>query len=136
MRARGAFLSQMLTLAIFGISSSGCSFLFTTKAPAEPERLPPDAPLQCTSERVAPILDTVFAALGVLRTGIAVSAHKNDYDDTPLSKGADVGISVGLTTLLTASAVYGFGVTSRCEQAKESRAASPPTVPSAAPPVQ
>lgn len=96
----------------------GCSLLFTTKPPRNIETLPPSAPVECTTSKAAPVIDTVVAGLQVIRTAVAASADDSDYEDAPISREADIGFGLAFAALFTASAAYGYTVTGQCRQAK------------------
>jgi hypothetical protein len=127
-------------VVVTSVACAGCSFLFTTKAPDHPERIPPAVPIQCTTTRAAPIVDTVIAGLEVVRTAIAVSAKDSDYTGSTLDRSTDIGLGVGFTALFAASAIYGYAVTSGCDAAKQGHEAPypppgyPPYPPYAYPP--
>jgi hypothetical protein len=46
----------------------------------------------CTSRRVAPVLDSIFTGAHVVGTGLAIGASDEGYesDDAPISRGADL----------------------------------------------
>ena len=125
MLVRSIYASALACLATL----SGCSFVFVTAPPAQHAEL---HSFQCTTSRVAPVVDTVIAGLETIRTGIAIAAKESDYQDFPISRGADIGFGVGLTTLFAAAAIYGYNVTADCEDAKEA-AKHPAELPEAAP---
>jgi len=92
---------------------TGCSYIFVS-TPATPAGGGMERANDCTSSKVAPVLDTVFGTLEVARTAVAVGNDDNDYMDQPLSREADIGFGVGFTALFLSSAVYGYYFTSRC----------------------
>ena len=106
--------------AVLGLvlACSGCSYIFVTGKPANVEALPPSEPITCTTSKVTPILDTVFAGLEVARTAYAVSLSDGDYSGQPLNRGADIGIGASLVALFASSAIYGYLVTGSCADAK------------------
>jgi hypothetical protein len=97
----------------------GCSFLFTNSAPDDPEQLPPDPPIQCTTSNAAPVIDTIVLGYQVVRTLYALSADEADYANQPISQGTDVAFGLVFTGVFGSSAIYGFNVTSACSDAKE-----------------
>jgi hypothetical protein len=104
------------TLAVLLFSTSGCSLIFvkppsSTGHVAGPRR-------ECTSSKLAPVLDTLFTGAQVARTAFAVGADDSVYDDPaqPLSRGADVGLGLGFTALFLGSAIYGYVNTSKCSK--------------------
>jgi hypothetical protein len=97
---------------------AGCSVLFTTSPPSDAERLPAGAPIECTTTKAAPIVDSVLAGLQVARVGLAAAADDSVYRDAPISREADIGIGVAMATLFLSSAVYGYSVTGRCADLK------------------
>ncbi|MBX3186511.1 MAG: hypothetical protein KF819_05830 [Labilithrix sp.] len=108
--------------AICGVLSSGCSFLFVKGPPINAEKLPPSKPVECTTSRAAPVVDAAVTAFQVVRTVYAIKASDTDYWNVPISRGADIGLGVGLTTLFGASMIYGLTTTSECIDAKERHA--------------
>lgn len=103
---------------LFGILSCGCSLLFVSGPPKNAERIPPSEPLECTTSKLAPGVDTAVAAYQVFRTGYALSRTSADYAGQPINQEADIGFGLGLTALFAASAVYGYVTTGKCAQAK------------------
>jgi len=99
----------------------GCSWLFVDAPPAHRA---PAGQVACTRSKAAPVIDTVVAAVQVGRTVFAIAQSEADYRDFPISRGADIGLGVGLTALFTASAVYGYATTSACATAQNAAAAS------------
>ena len=123
-----------------GALSCACSFIFVSGPPARAEthepRVRPE-PVDCTSSKAAPIIDTVIAGYQAFRTGYALQADDSDYVDVPIKREADIGIGAGLTALFTAAAVYGYVVTGKCSDAKETYARQrvpPPSPPPVAGP--
>jgi hypothetical protein len=100
-------------LALAG-PASGCSFLFVTRPPPPAER---GRNFDCTSSNVAPVIDTLIAGWQVIRTVIALSAPESAYTNAPLSRGADIGVGIGLLGLFAASAGTGYNATSECREA-------------------
>lgn len=107
---------------LFGILSSGCSFLFVTSPPANVEKLPLSEPVECTTSDAAPLIDAAIAGLQVLRTAYALSASDSDYSGAPISREADAAFGVALTGVFTVAAAYGFSTTGECSDAKADRA--------------
>jgi hypothetical protein len=101
---------------VFGCS--GCSYIFVTGKPANAESLPPSEPVECSTSKAAPVLDTVFGSLEIARTAYALSRSDGDYSGQPLSRGADIGFGVGFVALFASSAIYGYLKTSPCADAK------------------
>jgi hypothetical protein len=136
LRAMFSFFRQGLLAGVVAtsVTSAGCSFLFTTKTPDNPERIPPTTPLQCTTTRAAPIVDTVIAGLEGVRTVIALNAKESDYTGSTLNRSSDIGFGVGLTALFAASAIYGYAVTGGCDAAKRAHDAPPTYAPYPYPP--
>ncbi len=96
----------------------GCSFTLTTAPPAHALRLPPNARLECTSSRAAPVVDSVLAGLAGLETTVGALADDRDFEGEPFSREVFLGASIGAGALFTVSAIYGFSVTSDCRDAK------------------
>jgi hypothetical protein len=112
---------RTIALAIAGAMTCGCSFVFVSGPPDHPEKLPPQMPLDCTTSRAAPILDGVFAGYETFRTTYALTRKESEYRDFPISRGADIGIGIGLTALFVVSMAYGFTATNDCEDAIDAR---------------
>jgi hypothetical protein len=91
----------------------GCSLLFVEGPPPGHQRL---RYFDCTSSRLAPIVDTVFSAVYGLG-GVVQAADMADAD-----VGGDVVpavlVPLGLAALFGVSAAHGYATTSECEDAK------------------
>lgn len=92
----------------------GCSLIFVTPPPDRPPRegTPPDA--ECTTSNAAPIIDTGVAGFELIRTVLAIGAEDSDYNDAPISRGADIALGLGFAALFGGSAAYGFDRTAAC----------------------
>src|SRR5262245_18743225 len=100
LRPSGLFRSCVaLVSAASLVLSTGCSLIFVSGPPDHPETLPPSAPIDCTSSKVTPVIDTVVTGLQVVRTAVAASAHDSDYSGQPISRQADIGFGVGFAAL-------------------------------------
>jgi hypothetical protein len=85
----------------------------------------PNYPVDCTSSRAAPVLDTICA--GYFIANAAVLAGKKTCDDGTaafdcVSSGTKSGgmlLSAGLAVLCAVSAGSGYGNASKCEQVKD-----------------
>ncbi len=112
-------------------SGTGCSLIFV-KTPANDGNVSSRlSGGNCTSSRVAPALDTTFATLQLVRTGLAASASDSVYDNpkAPLSREADIALGAGFMALFTGSAIYGFVNTSRCSRLKRGGDGDQPSAP-------
>jgi hypothetical protein len=109
----------MLLICLSASVNCACSLIFVQGPPSSVERLPPSESVECTSGKAAPIIDTLVAGYQVFRTSYALSHSEADYNGAPISRSADIGMGVGFTALFAASALYGYGVTSECSEAKE-----------------
>lgn len=107
---------------VVGFLSSGCSMLFVESTPPNASKLPRSEPLECTTSQVAPTVDLVMTGLQVLRTAYAASQSDGAYRSVPISRGADIGLGIGLTAAYGASMIYGYSETRDCRQAKDARA--------------
>jgi hypothetical protein len=104
----------------------GCSFIFVDTPPTVHDASTPPSSIHCTTSAAAPVVDTVVAVFEAVRTGIALGADDSDYHSYPISRGADIAIGLGLTTLFTAAATYGYINTSKCSDVKEEAHEPPP----------
>jgi len=100
---------------------SGCSFAFVSGPPPHHEELPA---FDCTESRVAPVLDTVFAALQVANLAVAASSTDQQWSDTfngnpPINRGTAVPLYIALAAVGSFSAYYGYSKTGDCRQALE-----------------
>jgi hypothetical protein len=89
-------------------SMSGCSWLFVQPLPPPPLRT---EPLNCTTSRAAPVLDTLFTA-----TNVASAIYVGSQDNVA-NKGTAVTFGLAVAALWLSSAVYGYSKTSECEDA-------------------
>jgi hypothetical protein len=106
-----------LCLALFAVTywASGCSFLFVKVPPTSPKDREGD--LDCTTSYVPPVLDSVLLVGGAYRTASALGKSNADYKDSVLSRPADIGLGLALTTLEVASALYGYLAVGGCHEA-------------------
>jgi len=105
----GAVLAAMLrsALACALVLLGGCSFLFTTPAPA---RVTAHTTMTCTTSRAAPAIDGILAAIEGI--GTAVIANGDYANKTPYVVGG-----VLWTGVYIAAAIYGHSVVTGCEEA-------------------
>jgi len=89
------------------------------------------ASVECTSSKVAPIVDT-GVAMGMGFHMISLMRNDNAAATPLISRGADLGISAGVALLFLGSAAYGYHVTGGCHAIKRGHV-SAPTSPGAFP---
>jgi hypothetical protein len=94
--------------------TTGCSFLFVHGPPDHPSH---SRVVDCTSSRLAPILDTIFATGEVVRIGVDIAASDDAFASAPIKKDADIGLGAVFGGLFLSSAVYGYIKTARCSEA-------------------
>lgn len=118
--SRSALLVAALHLA------SGCSWAFMTKPP-EPV-MTPNYPVECTSSRAAPVLDTIcagyFVANGIYWAA-QTSCDSAAFGETcaeSSTKTTGILLSAGLAALCAVSAGSGYGTATRCEAVKTQNA--------------
>ncbi|HEX8108568.1 MAG TPA: hypothetical protein VF516_12630, partial [Kofleriaceae bacterium] len=102
-------------------SLSGCSLAFVNGPPPQHEQLPA---FDCTESRVAPVLDTLFAALQVANFAVAAGSTDQQWSDTfnghpPINRGPAIPLYAALAALGTVSAYYGYSKTGDCREALE-----------------
>lgn len=105
-------------LALFlAFNGSACSLIFVKPPPSNTGQIVASSRKECTKSKLAPILDTLFTGLEVVRTVYALDADDSVYasPDQPLSRESDVALGIGFTTLFLGSAIYGYWATARCE---------------------
>lgn len=102
----------MLVALMLVLATSGCSFVFVTPAAPPSKR-------ECTSSRLAPVLDTVFAGYEAVRTGYAIFRPNDVYEELGVPREADIAVGAGLTAAFVGSAVYGYVKTAECERYEE-----------------
>ena len=117
---RRAVLHALLSICLIA-TQNGCSFLFVRGPSAEPGRSVRD----CTTSRLAPVIDTIFTGVQVLRLGIDAAASDAAFQNAPINRGTDIGLGLGLGLLFGASAAYGYAATNKCERISH-RSGSPP----------
>jgi len=100
---------------VLGSFTTGCSFLFVQPLNTEARRA--GQPLNCTTNTLAPGLDTAFAALNVIATLVAVASSNEDYRDAALPRPAAITFGLLWTAVWLGSSIYGFNATSDCRAA-------------------
>lgn len=132
--------SSLLALFLVGVvPASGCSYLFVTP----PHETYGGHVSNCTTNRAAPVIDTIFAGTNVI-SAVYVAGENN-----VTNKETAVGLGLGVAAFWLSSAIYGYYNTSQCEalmsedtmrpyypppQPVRRRVWQPPPPPPAAPP--
>ena len=102
---------------------SGCSWAFMTKPPQTVAT--PAYPIDCTTSRAAPILDTIcvgyFIANGIYLASLedCSSAGFGQSCVSSSTKAGGLLVSAGLGLLCGFSAASGYGYAARCEEKKD-----------------
>jgi hypothetical protein len=99
---------QILTIAATLGLLPGCSWLFIQ--PLQDDRNPGE-PYTCTTNRAAPVIDTLLAA-----SNVASAAYVANQDNAA-NKGTAVMAGLSVATLWAVSAGYGYFKTAECEEA-------------------
>lgn len=108
------------------LPSTGCSWIFMTKAP-QPVPVP-NYPLQCSDSSVAPVLDTICAAYFAVNIAALAGATtcENARPGVKCVKSDDrsaaIGIDLAIIGLCVASASSGYISSARCGEAKTQNA--------------
>lgn len=102
--------------------TSGCSWAFMTKPPEVVSA--PNYPIDCTTSRAAPVLDTIcvgyFIANGIYLA--SVQECPAGFGQSCVSSSTKTGgllLSAGLGVLCGISAASGYGYASRCDEKKD-----------------
>lgn len=114
-------LASVVSSAI-ALQCVGCSLVFTSGPPPRDERPPPPQPIDCSTSRVPPLLDTACAGFQVFRSAMAATASNSDYANAPISRNADIAAGAILFGLFAVSATHGYIATADCDDAKDDRA--------------
>jgi len=99
---------------LLALINNGCSFLFVTP-PVPPSRR------ECTSSRLAPVVDSLAAGYETFRTVHAITASDDVYQKLGVPRKADIAVGASLTAVFLGSAIYGYVNTAECEHWEESR---------------
>jgi uncharacterized membrane protein len=110
-----ASIARLAGTSALVLVTSGCSFLFVTPPPSPPSRR------ECTTSRLAPVLDSIAAGYEIFRTGYAIAAPDEVYDRIGVPREADIAVGAGLSALFVGSAIYGYVNTAECERVEETR---------------
>lgn len=118
---------SLVALVVASVCTNGCSFAFMSRAP-QPV-LAPDYPVDCSSSRAAPVLDTIcagyFVANAIVLAG-ATTCDNASFGEACYESGVKTGgmlLSAGLAGLCALSASSGFRGASHCSQVKQLNAA-------------
>jgi hypothetical protein len=138
------FLRHMRPLALLtALACSGCSFAFMRPVPDDHAR---QVWVECTSSRLAPVVDGVgagYAVLGALSIQVFETHGATGHGDGEVSaSGRAVQVAaLGIAAVYVASAVHGLGSARECESAhnasyaRQLEAADRAAAPAAAPPL-
>jgi len=115
-RTHGRRRSGLFTGLLAGVLAlgSGCSFLFVTPPPPTPP--PPPQRIDCSTNYVDPIVDTVLATLGGMLSLLVISGPCLDVCSDSKTKG--LILSLPLFVLPTASAIYGYSKVGACRASR------------------
>jgi hypothetical protein len=105
MKRMALYLVMLLPI---GSSLSGCSWIFVQPLPPRHESGDPNA---CTTNRAAPVIDTILTLTNVT-SAVYVAGQENVTNKGP---AVTAGLLVGAMWL--SSAIYGYSKTSECEAA-------------------
>ncbi len=116
---------KLATALLFtsAVPSSGCSWAFMAKPPHIVAV--PNYPVDCTTSRAAPVLDTIcsayFVANGILVAALPNCENVRSGEPCAASsvKAGGIILSGGLALLCGFSAGSGFGGSARCQQVKD-----------------
>lgn len=108
-----------LSLIILG---PACSFVFVEGVPDYHRGLPPEEPVDCTSARAAPMVDTMLASGALVSMIVAANADDDGSEAVSSSQDGSLATSATLAGAFAASAIYGYVVTQRCYDEKAKRA--------------
>jgi hypothetical protein len=113
---------RVTVLALLLQATSGCSLAFMSKA--QDPVATPAYPVDCTSSRAAPVLDTIcagyFVANGIYWAA-QTSCDQASFGESCVSssnKTTGVLLSAGLAVLCGVSAGIGYGTATRCQDVK------------------
>ena len=102
---------------VVAIACSGCSWAFMTRPPEVV--VAPNHPVECTTSRAAPVLDTLCGGYFVLN-GAVLAGGAGNYEQSARTGG--IVISAALAALCIASAANGYVGAARCEHVKDQNA--------------
>jgi hypothetical protein len=113
-----SFRLPISVVVALGLASSGCSFCFVTPPPVRHSQPVARPEADCSTSVAAPVIDGLITGYQVFRTGYAFQASDSDYRGAPISRGADIGIGLGMTALFLASTIYGGVNVAHCKRLK------------------
>jgi hypothetical protein len=118
--------SRTALLVVLLHAASGCSWAFMTRPPEVVAA--PNYPLDCTSSRAAPVLDTICAAYFAVNGLVLAGAKTCDgagFLEPCMDSGTKNGaimVDVALIALCAISASNGYGYATRCGVLKDTNA--------------
>jgi hypothetical protein len=111
---------SMLPLII--AAASGCSFVFVRGAPGRP--IAPDAKLECTTSRAAPVADLAAGIGSFVLAGVLQNRPPRTPPNINPVEGSEVApVFVGLGVVWAASSVFGLVRSNSCLDALEAQRA-------------
>ena len=92
--------------------------MFVTPPPALADQ-PSEPHADCSTSRVAPVIDGIIAGVQVIRTVYTTQTPDSTYQGkAPISRGTEFALNAGSAGLFLASTIYGAVNTSKCEAYK------------------
>jgi len=111
-------VSSRIFALLLGCLSNGCSFIFVTPPPARVSQPTPRPHADCTSSRLAPVLDGIWTGYELVRVGYAAQARDSEYSRLPIDRGTDLALGAASAALFLSSTIYGIVNTSACSRLK------------------
>jgi hypothetical protein len=123
--AKGAARTGLVLVIALSAGMCGCSFVFMRAAPSTPPPRPaqstvPSTEVECTSSRLAPVVDTLGAVVtGGLTLLLAVCPGDPDYEgeESPPTCDWQLAAAAVGTVAYVVSAAYGFSTAANCDRA-------------------
>lgn len=114
----------VVVLALSSLSTTGCSYLFVQRPPANFREMSPGL-LNCTATPVAPAVDVAASAIhGYLTAQLLAFLVSNSNSNWSFATfGPPLLVEAGLLALHVGSASHGFTATKECRRAQEILAA-------------
>jgi hypothetical protein len=108
-------LRRVASALLLSTVLSGCSFLFVDGPPSSHKQLPY---FECSSGKGWPTVDLVYGGLVGIES-IALFSASSDFSSSSSDVKSMAAVAAGEAVLFIASAVYGYGKTSDCREAKD-----------------
>ncbi len=112
-----SYISVFAAMSL-GLTSSGCSILFTRGPDVAPAQMTADTPVTCSGSVVAPVFDTLFTGTHIGSAIFGLTQPDKTFEGDSGVRTGVIAADLGLAAVHLVSALYGYSASASCREAK------------------